>query len=565
MTGMPDLSTFAAVLFDLDGVITPTADVHRRAWAQVLGGYLRDRGVTPAYTDDDYTLHLDGRQRYDGVESFLLSRGIRLDRGTPADPPSAETVCGIGNRKNDVFTLILERDGVVAYPGAIALLDRLETLGTRLALVSSSRNAARVLEAAGLGDRFRVVVDGLSSEQDGLASKPAPDMFLSAAATIGVTPRECAVIEDAVAGVRAGVAGGFALVVGVDSGAGHASLRAAGADLVVDDLSALALAAAGGRYGTDPWVLAQPAPHPGSPGHAETLFALGNGYLGVRGNLEEGGPAVEHGTFINGFHETWDIEYPEAAYGFAKVGQTIVNAPDAKTVRLYVDGERFDPATSRITDFRRSLDFRTGVLERALTWRLGSGKRVSVRSSRLVSFEHRHVALTGYEVTALEGDLDVRLEALIINRQDLQGELGPTGTADQFRRGFDPRRSDRLGRRVLEPLRQSTEDGRPGMTWRAANSGMRVGVMVHYSLEGETEMGADVSVTVFRKQLAAGQSLALDQLVAWHDASAGSDEDLLESCGATLDRAVELGAAAIRAGQRRWLDSFWADADITVT
>ncbi|WP_240181681.1 beta-phosphoglucomutase family hydrolase [Nocardioides sp. 616] len=235
---------YDAVLFDLDGVVTPTAEVHMRAWSEMFNGFLADPdapggGDRSPYTDQDYFDHVDGKPRYDGVRDFLASRGIELPEGSADDAPEALTVTGLGNRKNDAFNAVLERDGVKAYPGSVLLLDHLRDLGLPLAVVSSSQNAPSVLEAAGLSDRFRTVVSGAVAEELGLPGKPAPDTFVHAAHEVGAAVDRSVVLEDAVSGVRAGAAGGFALVIGVDRGAGEQVLTDAGADLVVSDLAAL--------------------------------------------------------------------------------------------------------------------------------------------------------------------------------------------------------------------------------------------------------------------------------------------------------------------------------------
>lgn len=233
-------SDFDGVLFDLDGVLTPTAEVHMHAWRRLFTDFLAERGdESGPYTDQDYFDHVDGKPRYDGVRSFLASRGITLPDGDPTDPPDAETVCGLGNRKNATFNQVLEADGIVAYPGSVRLLDALREAGTAMAVVSSSRNARAVLRAAGLADRFTTVVDGEEARRLDLPGKPAPDTFLQAARELGVPRERAVVVEDATSGVAAGRAGRFGLVVGVDRGAGHAELAAAGADRVVDDLAEL--------------------------------------------------------------------------------------------------------------------------------------------------------------------------------------------------------------------------------------------------------------------------------------------------------------------------------------
>lgn len=234
-----DWTPYDAILFDLDGVITPTADLHMRAWAEMFTAFLDSHGVSEPYTDDDYFAHVDGKPRYDGVRSFLHSRGIDIPEGEPSDPPDAETVCGLGNRKNDVFNAVLARDGIAPYPGSVRLLDALAERGTAVAVVSSSKNARTVLAAAHLTDRFEVVVDGVVAAELGLPGKPRPDTFLHAAERLGALAARAVVVEDAVSGVAAGRAGDFGLVVGVDRGAGERTLLDAGADVVVADLGDL--------------------------------------------------------------------------------------------------------------------------------------------------------------------------------------------------------------------------------------------------------------------------------------------------------------------------------------
>jgi len=233
---LPDLSAYDAVLFDLDGVLTPTAEVHMHAWQAMFTELFAAWGITPPYTERDYFQYLDGKKRYDGVAGLLRSRDVEVPWGDPADDPAADTVCGIGNRKNLVFERVLREEGIAAYPGSLRLLDKLQAAGTPIAVVSSSKNAREVLTVAGIIDRFPVIMDGVVAEREHLPSKPAPDVFLAAARMMGVEPSRAAAVEDAHSGVQSAAAGGFGLVVGVDRGAGAQVLRDAGADVVVDDL-----------------------------------------------------------------------------------------------------------------------------------------------------------------------------------------------------------------------------------------------------------------------------------------------------------------------------------------
>ena len=195
-----------------------------------------EKGVALPYTDDDYFEHLDGKRRYDGVASMLASRDILLPLGTPEDPATADTVSGIGNRKNDYFARALNEKGISPYPGSQTLVDELAEKRMPMGVVSSSSNARWVLTSAGLLDRFPVIVDGVVAARESLTSKPAPDMFLFAARQLNLDPSTIVVFEDAISGVASARAGNFGLVVGVDRGAGHRALLEAGADTVVDDL-----------------------------------------------------------------------------------------------------------------------------------------------------------------------------------------------------------------------------------------------------------------------------------------------------------------------------------------
>lgn len=240
--GLPDSVT--AVLFDLDGVLTSTAVLHRRAWKQVFDGYLADHAGPDerAFDERDYLEYVDGRPRQEGVRVFLRSRGITLPDGEPGDPADALTVYGLGNRKNQVLLSIIENEGVQAYPGSVAYVRAVRDHGLRVGVVTSSANAEAVLAATGL-DRFvDVRVDGTTIAARGLRGKPEPDSFLAAAEELGVRPDHAAVFEDALSGVRAGRAGLFGYVVGVDRvrDSEHArALLEVGADIVIPDLSSL--------------------------------------------------------------------------------------------------------------------------------------------------------------------------------------------------------------------------------------------------------------------------------------------------------------------------------------
>ena len=243
MLGLPE--EVRACLFDLDGVLTKTATVHAAAWKEMFDAFLRERArrtgeeLVAFDAVADYDEYVDGKPRYEGVSSFLGARGIELPRGEPSDPPDAQTVDGLGNRKNEIVLRLIEERGVEAYPGSVRYVRAAKAAGLARAVVSSSTNCRQVLQAAGIEDLFEQHIDGVVAERQHLPGKPAPDTFLAGARALGVEPGQAAVFEDALAGVAAGRAGRFACVVGVDRVDQAEALREHGADVVVEDLAEL--------------------------------------------------------------------------------------------------------------------------------------------------------------------------------------------------------------------------------------------------------------------------------------------------------------------------------------
>lgn len=243
MLGVPTGVT--ACLFDLDGVLTQTAKVHSAAWKQMFDDYLHERarrGDEPFVPFDairDYDQYVDGKPRYDGVRAFLASRGLKLPEGDPDDTPDAETIHGLGDRKNEIVLRLIREQGVQPYEGSVRYVKAVQAAGLRRAVVSSSTNCRDVLAAAGINELFEEIIDGVVAEREHLGGKPAPDTFLAGARALGVEPAHAAVFEDALAGVQAGRAGRFGFVVGVDRVGQADALRAHGANVVVDDLADL--------------------------------------------------------------------------------------------------------------------------------------------------------------------------------------------------------------------------------------------------------------------------------------------------------------------------------------
>ena len=318
-------------------------------------------------------------------------------------------------------------------------------------------------------------------------------------------------------------------------------------------------------YPPDPWRVVESRFSERYHARAETIFALANGFIGIRGTFDEGRPAHRPGTFVAGFHETWRIQHAEEAFGLARTGQTIVNVPDATVVKLYVDDEPLFLPTARLTGYRRVLDMRVGILARELTWATAAGKQVVVRSQRLVSLEHRHVAAIRYEVVLPEDSAPVILASEIVNRQDdgtreLALEDGPG----------DPRLATSPRERVLHEQCGTVEGMRLLLGYRTAHSGMTLGVGVEHVVETTLDRDVQADATgdrgkiVVSAQASPGAPLRLTKFVAYQSSRAVPATELAERCGRTLDRVSAGGFDGLQRGQREQLDHFWDRADVRI-
>ncbi|MDQ0642438.1 glycoside hydrolase family 65 protein [Microbacterium murale] len=321
------------------------------------------------------------------------------------------------------------------------------------------------------------------------------------------------------------------------------------------------------RFPVDPWRLTET--RYAEDGVSETLFAVGNGYLGLRGNHIEGRGAHEHGTFLNGLHETWRIRHAEQAYGFAEVGQTIVNAPDAKIMRVYVDDEPISFEESEVRDYTRSLDMRTGVLERSFVWETPSGKRIRMRDERMVSFEERHLAILRLEITVENSDAPVTISCQLLNRQDGGSVYGGTPPAAK-KAGFDPRKTEKITERVLQPVEYWQDGLRSALSYQTTESGMTVAVVADHVIETDNEYSArmlveqDVAKNVFRVQAKGGVPIRITKLVSYHTSRGVPARELVDRCRRSLDRAGIEGVDEQFRRQREWLDAFWERSDVVI-
>ena len=562
---------FKAVLFDLDGVLTPTAEVHREAWQQLFDDFFASRGETRPYTEADYFALVDGRPRYEGVAAVLSDRGIELPWGNDTEAPGHGSVCALGNRKNEVFRKILHEEGIEVYPGSLEYLRQIQEAGLDVAVVSSSRNAEDVLEAAGLRNEFSVIVGGLQAVERGLPGKPAPDTFVAAARDLGWSVNECVVIEDAISGIKAGVSGGFGLVVGVARDQPAQALREAGATVVVADLAELVGSRARDAWRLDPWCNVREHPRPTDYSFEQTVFSLGNGYLGLRGDSLGIGDCVK-GMFINGLHETWQIRHAESAFGLAETGQTMVAAPDARTVRVYINDEALEIGRTEILKDELRLDFKDGTLISDTLWRTAEGHRVSVRTRSMISFTERHLAVFRTSVRLLDASAHVYVQSSLIGQVTETPVITPA-EADSGEQAFDPRKKEESGEESLQPGGTYLEGDLAALSYYVKGSNMSVATTIQHAIRvagGDPEVSkshqitdarADFNVSVY---LDKDQALHIDKFASYHCSRRHTSDEMVVRGVRALKHLVPRGADDLFWKQREFLGDFWSRADVLV-
>ena len=312
-------------------------------------------------------------------------------------------------------------------------------------------------------------------------------------------------------------------------------------------------------YPPDEWNLIEKRFMPDLLEQDETMFALGNGYLGMRGCLEEGGPIGQNGTFINGFYETWPIIYPENAYGLATTGQTIVNVTDCKNIKLYVDDEPFWLPHANVRSYDRRLNMKSGTLDRDIIWETPAGKRVSIKSRRLVSFEHRHVAAIFYEITLLNAAAPVVLSSEMIANEPMP------------RRGnYDPRQAKVFVEKVLNHRLSYAKDRRIVLCHATNKSGLVLACAIDHALETslratwKTDFTQDAGHVVASIDAEPGQPITLMKYMVYHTSHTAAPEEVCSRAERALDRAVDAGFSTLLAGQERFMDDFWEQSDVQV-
>ncbi|RLC98528.1 MAG: beta-phosphoglucomutase, partial [Chloroflexota bacterium] len=402
-------SSIDAIIFDLDGVITNSTPLHSQAWKEMFDQFLNAKAKktsTPfqEFTHEgDYLKYVDGKPRYIGVKSFLESRGVNLPFGDPSQEPGQDTICALGNMKNQLFNQMLTERGVDVYESSVEFIHTLKDSGISLGLATSSKNAARVLEITGLSDLFQTCVDGIVSAELGLEGKPSPDIFHTACDKLGAAYDRSMIIEDANSGVEAGYRGHFGLVLGVARENNQEELELHGADLVVEDLGEISLSDIHNWFAGDDqgksWSIEYHSYDPNREGTTETLCAVGNGYFCTRGAMEEIPANLDEnypGTYITGLYNSLESKIG----GRLITNEDFVNLPNWLPLTFRIgSGNWFNPREAEILEFHRKLDFETGLLTRTMTVLDQEGNQTKIQSERFVSMANPNLAAIQYKIT----------------------------------------------------------------------------------------------------------------------------------------------------------------------
>ena len=563
---MPAKYHFEAAIFDLDGVITRTALVHSHAWKKMFDDYLRQREIQHGepfreFTQkDDYLPYVDGKPRYEGVKSFLESRGINIPFGDPSDDVEKETVCGLGNRKNITFNEVLKRDGVSVYESTVEFMKDLKKNGVRIGVASSSKNCEAVLEAAGLMHLIETRVDGVVSAEMGLKGKPEPDIFTTAAANLGVKPHHAVVVEDATSGVAAGRAGNFGLVLGLAREENKHELLIHGADIVVEDISEISHEDLNQWFAqgieTDGWKITYHTYEPAKERTREALLAVGNGYSGTRGTMDESeANKINYpGTYIAGLYNR--LSTPVA--GRDVWNEDFVNVPNWLPVTFSInDGKWFDINETEIISIQRNLDFKTGLLSRSLKVRDQNGNETLIESGRFTSMADPHLSALEYTVKPLN------YSGKITIKSGLNGAIINDGVE----------RYKSLNQQHLKPVEEGTQGNRQFVVVSTTQSGVQVaeaadhefrvdGNVVQAWLSQTVSPSAVYGTASFT--LGKGQSVSLAKKVAIYTSKPDDTDAPLTAALQKLDNVTDSLETLLQESAAAW-KTIWDKMDMQVT
>jgi len=580
--------SFDAVIFDLDGVITRTASVHSAAWKQMFDEFLKayaEKTGEPfrEFTHtDDYLPYVDGKPRYKGVASFLESRGIDLPYGYPADSPDQETVCGLGNQKNQLFNEMIARGNVEVFSTTVDFIRELKEKSIKVGVASSSKNAKAILDVAGLSDLFETRVDGIVSAELNLKGKPEPDIFTTACDNLGVHYDRAVIVEDAVSGVQAGLNGKFGLVLGIARENNELELKCHGADIVVKDMSEIDFNSIEEWFSKglddDLWSLIYYDYSKENEGTREALCTVGNGYFGTRGALEESNANDTNypGTYIAGVYNRLESEVA----GRTVVNEDFVNCPNWLSITFKVgtsppkrcpelvegwggrtegglgDGEWPDLNKTAIISFTRQLNFRDGVLHREVVVRDAAGRETLIESSRLASMAQPHLAALRYTITPLNYSERITI------RSGLNGRVINAGV-ERYRQ---------LSSKHLEPIVEGGEDKTSYIVLQTNQSKIQIAEAARHLVSVDDERVAP-EVTLEKRpgavysivDLEAEQDcpVCIDKVVAIYTSNDKDIENPLEAAQDAL-QSIDSFDEVQQASAAAWAD-IWKRIDIQIT
>lgn len=555
---------FDAVIFDLDGVITNTASLHSQAWKEMFDAFLAyhaEQTDTPfqEFThEDDYLPYVDGKPRYKGVASFLESRGISLPYGSPDDPPGKETICQLGNRKNQIYNDLISTQGVDVYQSTVALLEDLKALDIPLGVASSSKNTLRILEVTGLKHFFQTRVDGVVSAELGLHGKPHPDIFTTACDNLGGSYDRSVVVEDAISGVQAGKNGNFGLVIGVAREDNSLELYQHGADIVVEDMGEVSVQDLRTWFSQGlkerMWSLHSYGYRPEEEGSQEALYTIGNGYFGTRGALEEtsANDINYPGTYIAGMYN----RLPSLVSGRTVYNEDFVNCPNWLPITFKIDqGPWFNPNEVEVLDMERFLDFQTGTLNRTLKVRDEQGRETLLVSQRFASMADAHLAALQYQIIPLN------YEAKITVRMGLDGTVINYGV-ERYRE---------LSSQHLDPIEEGWQEDRLFLLVETNQSNIKIAEAARHKVmldDREFEPAYTHSsipgavYSSFSRSLSAGETLTCQKIVSLYSSNISGIDTPLMIARKHISR-VSSYETLLQASSSAW-EGMWKKIDIQV-
>ena len=475
-------SSIEAVIFDMDGVITNSTPLHSQAWKEMFDQFLKvqaEKTSTPfqEFTHgEDYLSYVDGKPRYIGVKSFLESRGIHLPYGDPTQEPGMDTICALGNRKDQLFNQFLTEQGIDIYQSSIEFVHTLKESGISLGLATSSKNAPRVMELTGLSELFQTRVDGNVSAELGLEGKPSPDIFHEACDQLGAAYDRSVIIEDAISGVEAGSRGHFGLVLGVARENNQEELELHGADLVVKDLREINLTDIQKWFAEDcqkkSWSIEYHSYDPIREGTRETLCAVGNGYFCTRGAMEEIPANLDEnypGTYITGLYNSLKSKVGDRTV----TNEDFVNSPNWLPLTFKIgSGDWFNPRETEILEFHRNLDFKTGCLNRVMIVRDKEGNQTQIQSDRFVSMANPNLAAIQYAITPLN------YAGMITIRSELDGTVSNLGV----------KRYRELSSKHILPLKEGGEGHLSYLSVETNQSKIQIGLAAKLQVARQEEI-----------------------------------------------------------------------------